>query len=367
MARIRVDGFNRFGFVNDASPEDLPPAAFSYVRNARFSHLGVDTFEGESSIFSTPTVTPLWYKFFPPPATPLLVYGNLTKMYAYDGTTHTEITRVASNYAGNAAERWQGEVFQGVGIFNNVLDVPQHWSSFATGTKLIDLANWPANYKCRTLRPFKNFLFAMHPYESGVAKPYRVRWSHPAAPGTIPTSWDISDATKDAREVDLATTPGIIHDGLELGDQFIVYKEDSAYAFSYIGPPFIFRNDPVVQGRGILWRDCVQKFPRGHFVVGTDDIYVHSGIRGSDESVVEGRLRSWVFAQLNASNYFNCFTMAYPQKNEIWFCFPEAGATYATIALVWNTLTGVSGVRAIPASPFAVVGPAEDLSGVLTW
>jgi hypothetical protein len=241
MARIRVDGFNRFGFVNDASPEDLPPAAFSYVRNARFSHLGVDTFEGESSIFSTPTVTPLWYKFFPPPATPLLVYGNLTKMYAYDGTTHTEITRVASNYAGNAAERWQGEVFQGVGIFNNVLDVPQHWSSFATGTKLIDLANWPANYKCRTLRPFKNFLFAMHPYESGVAKPYRVRWSHPAAPGTIPTSWDISDATKDAREVDLATTPGIIHDGLELGDQFIVYKEDSAYAFSYIGPPFIFR------------------------------------------------------------------------------------------------------------------------------
>jgi hypothetical protein len=258
-------------------------------------------------------------------------------------------------------------VFQGVGIFNNVIDIPQHWSSFTAATKLVDLANWPAGYRCNALRPFKNFLFALSPIESGIAKPYRVRWSHPAAPGTIPTSWDISDPTKDAREVDLATTPGHVIDGLELGDLFCVYKGDSVHAFQYIGPPFFFRNDQIISGRGILWRDCVQKFPRGHFVAGVDDLYIHTGGQNSDESVVEAKLKKWIFTQLNASNYFNCYTMKYEQKNEIWFCFPESGATYATLAVVWNYLTGGIGVRQLPGSPFGYVGPAEDLSGVITW
>lgn len=365
--RLKISGFGKPGFVKDTAEYDVTPEAFDEVFNVRFTPQGAEVFSGETEVMTPASISPLWLKVFPPVETPIWVYGNVQKMYAFDGD-HTDITRtVGGNYAGDAAERWQGEVFNGVGIFNNVKDIPQYWAQFSPVTKLANLPNWPSTLRAKFLRPFKNFLMIGNLTDGGNEYPYRVRWSHSADPGTIPDSWALNDPTKDCGQVDLATTSDYVVDGLTLGDGFIVYKQRSAHYFQLTGSGDVFANWPIIQGRGVLWRDCVQAFPGGHFVAGIDDLYVHTGQRNSDTSLVEARLRNWIFNQIDASNYFNCYTVNYERRNELWFCFPEAGAVYPTLAVVWNRITNGIGIRELRQHPFIYPGPVQNVSDDDIW
>ena len=356
MQRVKIAGFQKPGLIQDTAQFDIMPEAWDEVRNVRFNTIGATSFAGHSSVMSPAPITPLWLKVFPPVANPLWVYAGLTKVYVFDNT-HVDITRVSGDYAAVANERWQGEVLNGVGFFNNTVDVPQMWVDFDPSQRLADLTNWPANLRCKFLRPHKNFLIAGYLIEAGNERPFRIRWSDATEPGTIPSSWALDDPTKDSGEKDIAETSDYLVDGLTLGELFIVYKQRSVFAMQYIGRPDIFAHYPIIQGKGALCRDCIQPFPGGHFAAGIDDIYIHNGQKGSEQSVVEARVRSWVFNQIDAANFFNCYTVNYERRDEVWFCFPEAGETYPTIALVWNRITNGIGIRDLPHVPFMYPGP----------
>ena len=158
-------------------------------------HAGAGAFLGHKAIFEATDFPLMWLKPFPPLTAPLWVYGGMKEIGVWDGA-HTDITRISGPYTGTEDNRWQGEVFNGVGIFNNGIDLPQYWASFSVLQKLVDLPNWPTNIRAGFLRPFKNFLIAGNITEGQSQRRYRVRWSHPAAPGTIPTSWALDDPTK---------------------------------------------------------------------------------------------------------------------------------------------------------------------------
>jgi len=318
-------------------------------------------------VFKPASFEPRWIKPFPPLSNPLWVYGGDSEVHVWDGLLHTDLTRVSGPYTGGPQNRWQGEVFNGVGIFNNGVDIPQMWPGMGVQTKLQDLANWPTDLRARWVRPFGFFLVAGWMIESNVDRPYRVRWSHPAAPGTIPASWALADPTKDSGEIDLAETPDYVVDGLALGDLFMVYKERTVWGMQYVGGSQIFNFWQVLFERGLLWSDCVQAFPGGHFAVGQDDIYVHNGQRGSDKSVVQDRIKKWIFNQIDSDSFYNCFTLVNRSENEIWFCFPESGETFATIALVWNWTTGAWGFRDLPGIPFASAGVVAEETEGDTW
>lgn len=343
------------GLVKDTAEYVIMPQAFTEVQNVRFGASGAKTFWGDKLAMTQAPITPLWLKVFPPLGDPIWVYGNETKMYAFD-TTHHEITRVSGNYAGNVGERWQGEVLNELGFFNNAVDIPQAWPALDATIKLIDLPNWPATLRCKALRPHGNFLFALHTIEAGTARPFRVRWSDAAEPGTVPASWALNDPTFLSGEFDIADTSDYVVDGKTLGATFIVYKQKSAHSLRFIYPNNDVWGRTQLFDKGVLWRDCVQEFPGGHAVFGLDDIYIHSGAINSAQSVVEGTLREWVFQQIGAENYFNCYTAKW-SKNEIAFCFPEAGEIYPNLALVWNWVTGGMGVRDLAGSPFIYPGP----------
>lgn len=355
MAKLPIAGFGNPGYIRDIGAYVSVPEAFDEVRNFRFNSRGAVSFGGYVSALSPASFSPRWLKMFPPLANPSWVYASNTQVGMFN-TGHHDITRLDGQYNGINSERWQGEVFSGVGIFNNTQDVPQAWLEF-NETKLINLPNWPAGLRCKSLRPFKQFLIAMNLTNSGVRQPFRVRWSHPADPGSVPASWVINDPAIDAGEFDIAETSDEIIDGLQLGDSFVVYKQKTTHIMQYIGGNDIFGRREIIPNRGLLWRDCVQPIPEGHFVVGADDIYAHTGQRGSEVSLVDDKLREWVFNQISADTYFNCFTVEWAKKNEIWFCFPEAGAEYPTIALVYNKITKGIGVKDIPNVPFMYPGP----------
>ena len=360
MPELTVDVMESAGIAQDRPAHRLPPSSFSSGLNVVFGQDGAETLAGDLRTFSTASATPLWLGAFPPITAPKWVYGNLTDLYAIDGATHQQITRVSGSYSGTGAERWQSAVFNGVGIFNNTIDIPQAWTEFEASTPLVDLPNWDSNRRAKVIRTFKNFLIALNMTDSGVSRPYRVLWSDSAVPGTVPGSWDSTDPTTDSREFDLAQTEDHLVDCLPMGDMNIVYKENSTWGMSYIGPPYYFRFWDILSTDGLLHRDCVRSTPIGHIVVTQNDIIAHNGQKESGQSVIYKSLRKWLFSNIDPTNYKNCFTFADVRRNEYWFCFPEVGETYATRAFVFNWKENTTGIRDMPATPYAAIGPVGE-------
>ena len=361
MARETINQIGSPGIIYDVPAHSLGPTAWTDGSNIRFGEDGVESFLGDQPTFSTASVSPLWIQFFPPITGPRWVYTTLTEAWCYQGSTHTEITRASGDYNAIATERWHSTMFNGIGILNNTIDVPQMWTDIDSTTALADLTNWTSTRRCKSLKSFKNFLVALYMTDSSVARPYRILWSDSADTGTVPGSWDSTDPTTDSREFDLAETSDYLVDQLALGDVNIIYKENSTWGMQYIGPPFYFRFWKILSKNGMLHRDCVVNVPFGHCVVTQDDIIVHSGAIEQSESIVDAKMRNWIFNTIDPDNFKNSFLLANPRSNEVLFFFPESGETYASIAVVWNYKYKSLGIRELSATiPFGSSGPVGE-------
>lgn len=323
-----------------------------------------------------------WLMPFPPTNSPIWVYASITAVKKL-GTIResagswamTDITRASGgNYNITLMERWQGAVFQGLGVFNQIQDVPQLWNPIAAATPVIAMPNWStnpegANSRVKVLRPYKNFLISLgiKNSSSGAEYPYRLRWSHPAPPGESPSSWEVANPANDAGETDLAETSDVLVDGLTLGDTFMVYKELTTWGLQYVGGRNIMRVWKVLAESGLLSQDCVSAFPGGHFVATRNDLIVHGGGENSSQSVIKNKLRHWLNVNLNYSYKYNCFTVAYAHEQEIWFCFPTIGSIYANMAIVFHWDTGICSVQDLPLTPFIATGGVADVAGLDDW
>lgn len=357
------------GIVKDLDPHEIPPNAFSDGMNVRFTPRGVEQVYGYGEILSPPSLTtPRWLKPYPPITSPLWLYGDQTRMFCLDGISHSEVTRASGNYSGSEFDRWQATLLSGVPILNIPSDVPQAWPFIAASSKLIDLPYWPVNWRCGFIRAFKSLLIAGNLTISGISYPYRITWSHPAEPGTVPTAWDPSDPAVDTGARDLGETTDEVVDGLDLGDLFIVYREESTYAFQYVGAPNFFLSYRLLDdGAGILWRDCVAKIPLGHIVLTRNDLIVHNGGRNSAQSLIDRRWKKWLFSSLDDTNFKNSFLMVNFPEKEVWVCVPETGNEFATLALIWNWSSGGIGIQELPGVPFIASGLKTDIVTGDNW
>jgi hypothetical protein len=223
------------------------------------------------------------------------VYAGLQKTYADDGATQTDITN--ANNTGAIADRYTGGLFNGVYIQNNGVDIPQFWGG-NTALNLANLTAWPAGYKAGFLRPFKNYLVAGDITRGGVRERATFLWSTEADPGTIPASWDIADATQDAGDVSLAETNGTLIDALPLGDTLVIYKDDAIHGAQNVSGGAIFRFSRFPGNTGLLARGCVVQTPPGHvFLTPGFDLVLFTG-QGEPQSIIEGRMRTWLAASI---------------------------------------------------------------------
>lgn len=365
MTRVSIRGLGSIGIVSDAYEQDVPPQAFSACRNVRFGDRGAQSFLGETEVFdasdaASPIALPTWVKFFPDRSYPRWLYADNNRVFCYENFVHTNITRYTAvvgdnNY--NATDRWQGALFNGIGILNNGFDAPQQWNPVDDSQRLANLANWIVNYRCRFIKPFKNFLISGYIYDGATFLPYRIHWSHPAVPGAVPSSWVIGTPGIDAGEFEVTETPDHLVDGLQMGDQFIVYRESTTWAMQLTGTSQIFRLYPLSQSAGVLWKDCVSEIQKGHVVASWDDLYIHQGSKPSFQSLLDRRTRKYLSSIRDTENYKNSFNVINEPEKEIWHCFPETGHVLASKALVWNWVDGQVGFRELNSVPFADAGP----------
>jgi len=362
---VPINNVGQFGVNQDIPSHRLPANVWTDARGVRFYDNAVWKASGQALTLGTPTVDPYYLYFHSGPSNVFWVYPGLAKVYATDGTTHSDITRaVGGDYTGGANDIWQGAHLGGIEIFNNGIDIPQAWINPALATPLIDLANWPAATTARVLKSFKQYLIAMDVTASGTHFPFLVKWSHVADPGTVPTSWDETDDTLDAGEYPLAESGGHILDGLALQDTFMVYKEDQTHAMNFIGGRFIFQIKKRFD-TGVISPRCIVPWRAKHFVATAEDIIRHDGFQ--QESILDNKMRRWYDGQADPDFAKRQFMVLNESEQELWMCIPQAGQQHPNIALIINLKDGTQTLRDLDNPTFIEAAPIDPGAGLVTF
>src|SRR5215831_9881796 len=91
--QIDINDVASVGVIKDSPPHEIPPEAWTLAENVRFEDDSIVMLLGYSQVFGTPGVAPYFAQYVSAPAQGFWLYAGLSKIYVYDGTTHTDITR----------------------------------------------------------------------------------------------------------------------------------------------------------------------------------------------------------------------------------------------------------------------------------
>lgn len=365
MPLVRIENVGAIGVINDLPAHELPPEAWSDALNIRFNNNKAMKIKGDVAVYGTPTVAPHHVEPWTLTTDYRWLYAGTAQIYYISGGSHTNATRYTTtpgdnDYTAGTRPIWTGGNLHGVPILNhdNFTDYPQQWDNALSRFK--DLDNWQANTYAKVMRPYQNFLVGLHIKKSATEYPYTVKWSHPADPGTVPTSWDETDATKQAGEQTIAQSGGFLVDCAPLAGQNILYKQDAIWAMQYIGGTFVFNFQELSSTIGALTPRCIKEFYRRHLIVGQNDIVLFDGVQ--PQSIISKKTRKWFFNQLHETHWDKTIvTMNYPRR-EIWIAYVEAGATseYLTHALIWNWDDNTLTIKELPDLSYINYGHVDD-------
>jgi hypothetical protein len=360
----RIPVKNPVGIVSDPQPTDIPLATWNYAENVRFKNGKTTKAQGHSSVFPQPIEGPLFLMPYLSDNTPYWFSAGATQIFRTQGTSWQNVSRsTVGGYSATPANNWSGGFLNSVAILNNPSDTPQVMQPNESRFK--DLPYWPANYRCRIMRPFKNYLVALNITQNSVEQNTTVKWSSPADPGEVPFTWDVTDATNDAGENFLADTPGAIVDGKKLKDSFIIYKEDSVYAMRYVGGVYVFQFQQLFDDVGMLSTNCCAEFDGKHFVVGQGDVYIHNGV--TKQSVIDGKMKVYLYNAIKSAGVSNVFVVPDYNSSEMWICFQGTSSQgldgTADTALIWNWVENHWTIRDLPNivhATYGVVDPQQS-------
>lgn len=341
MAKALIDNLGQIGYVADRRPATLPPNAWSFMQNVRCEDKSLHSFAGHETL-DTIVPTPQAMRQVKSAGLTYLVYADNDSLYSWRGGTETVL---ASGIA--TGPRWDSCTLGGVAVFTNGTANPYYWGGAGAAQKLPFDSQDPANicywedvtFSCRVIRSFKYHLFALNVTDCNGKNGRVLRWSHPAEPGSLPLTWDITDADYDAGRAELSDTPGEILDAAILRDTLQVYKEDAIYQITYTGDrrsvaQQIFNIRLVTDTKGIYAKNCVADVGGRHFVVGDKDIYLYDG--SSFATIADERIKNLFFNGVNRIYRENVFVTFYERLGEVWLCYPDATSQYCNKVLVWN-------------------------------
>jgi len=365
-----IEALGAVGIVKDMNPVDLPDNAWSDGLNVRMDKDEIVSFAGHSAVAS-PAVQP--YGIFPVTrdTAHFWVYAGLTDAYAFDGTNHTDITPTVP-FTGGAGDLWSSTVLNENLVITNGLDAPHYWN-MDTGVAFDLLPGWPSGGRAQAIAAYKQFLVALNVEVGGSSFPYRVMWSHQAPGSGLPTSWDETDPTLDAGYNNFGDKSARLMNASQVQDILALFAENQLHAMSYIGGSRVFRFTNISLEAGLLAKRALCSFsqqdnrPAALVFVSDGDVLLTDG--RSIQSIIDRRLREWLFSTIDQDNLGRCVMVHHREHNEVWLAFPEQGASFLTKALVWDYRAAGTPwtVRELPASLMDIQRGLVLDTGPLLW
>lgn len=365
--KVSVKGLGEVGMITDVDAAVLPDNAWTSLLNYRCVHGRVEPVDGYADFTSwsnvgSKEVYALTLEKIETETNIYWVYpydddgdGQAEAIYAYNGSSDSDISRVAG-YAGGATDLWNSCHYNSLIVLNNGSDCPQYWDGAAATCADLkwdathtwdDTAGGGETYSAKVIRSFKNFLFAFHINEDGTDYPQMVHWSAIADPGNVPI-WTYDDPTNKSGRVQITETGGRVLDGLPLGEQMVVYKEDAIAMCSFVDGQYVFQTRIRSTSYGLWAPNCAVDIGGLHVVLGDGVVYTFDG--HAPRNILEGKLADQLFDQIDVDNYQKCFLAHNKEETEVWICFPESGETWPKKSLIYNYGNGTWYYRTIPAS-----------------
>src|SRR5574340_937094 len=162
MSVVTVPTVGKYGVAADAIPQELPLGAWTAVRNVRFANGEAVKHSPSFPIFTATTAQPYFLLPYMTGSARHWIQACLAKIFADDGSTRTDLTPTAAP-TGTADSRWTGGVLGDVPVLNNQTDAPWYWDGdVAHDFTLLTGKGWDATWRCKSLRPYKQFLVALN-------------------------------------------------------------------------------------------------------------------------------------------------------------------------------------------------------------
>jgi hypothetical protein len=343
------------GLATDPDSISLPPEFITFGINFRIL-TGSLTANGGSQLWDTAPVA-----FFPghliqpgvTGATHFVVAGR-TAVYVFDGTTWTDISSTAA-YTSIGTDQellWNSCQLGSIPILNNSQIFPEYWAPQQPAQILqplqFDSGNtWSAkSFSFDIIRSHKTFLFALSLHEGGTDFPDSYRWSHPADINGLPATWDEEDEAFLAGKASLGSDGGKILDGHSLRDAFCIYSEKAIDILDSTNDEFVWRRRELSSTYGLLATGCIAEVKGVHFFLSGGDILRNDG--NQIYSIIHDKLKRQFSSLIDVTNYKNSYVVNSTVTKEVWFCVPEAGETYPTIAYIYNWRDDSWAIRELP-------------------
>jgi hypothetical protein len=359
--RLNITDFAKAGLNSDIMPWDLPGNFLTNLNNVRINNKKLSPFGGSSVVATMPI------DFAPGMLMPVGTVGGtywilagLDEVLVYDGSIFSDIS-LASGYPGiSDADVWSGCLLARIPVITNPGSFPQYWPDQNPAVLLEELpwspgVTWDeANQNCQIMRSHKQYLFAMNLFDGANQYPDAVGWSVPADIGGIPETWDYLDTTNTAGRTWLAGSGGDIVDGHSMRDAFCVYRQSGISVFDYVGGPFVWQIRHLSSTIGLIAPDSIAEVKGTHFLIGDGDIVVNDG--NKVVSLLHNRIKKRFTSNYNSDTYKNSYVVKNNSFSEVWFCVPDANATYPTIAYIYNWRDDTWAIRDIPEGPDSSYG-----------
>ncbi len=320
MPNLPLRNLGDVGVITDQAPFNLPINAYTRAKNVRFDQGNITRSPAFRDVKDVTTFVPVFI-------------SGLYSASGYDSVlivddqynVHTMTNHViTSDYASNATQS-SAPVVTATSLAN-VQYLNREDSSPLYKTPSMNafapLVNWPTGFRAKTLRSFGDFLIAMNTQEGVVEFPTRIRFSNIALANNAPDSWDELDTTKSAGFNDLVEMDTPIVDGASLGSNFLIYSSGQVWLMEFVGGTFIFNFRKLFNDVGCINPNCVVEVAGKHYVFDSKDIYTTDGV--SRQSIVDGRVKDYIFNGIDSTSTGRCFVQYDPQREEIYFCYKTA-------------------------------------------
>lgn len=335
------------GSYPDLIPQDAPATGWNTTFNVMFHNGQTRRVPGNTPVYTAPASAPLCTMFYTNAAGEhCWIYATTGGIFTIDAAgTHT-ITPL-SGWAPTSLSIVTMDALGGVPIINDSVSGPFYWSGDAL-VRALALPNWPAGWRCMSMRAHKYFLMAIGRLDT--AGRQRVSWSDAAEPGSLPAAWTPAD-TNLAGWVDLMPANSPCVDGFTLRDQFIVCKGESIHAMQLVDDTsVVFATAVRFNNIGLSGVGGWTMGPGDLALFASSDggLYVTDGTDLKDVS--DGSVRRTYYAEADPDQIRSVRAATLFREGISLIGYPTQGNGACNRALVYDWASGELGFRDLPSA-----------------
>ena len=327
MPLIPIRELAKHGVNTDIDPFDLPPQAFNFAKNVRFTDGSISRGPVWRNAATLGDDDPRYIISFTPSSGLDIVYLGYKSGRVYEIDKGEETDLSITDYADADSDLpFTSTMVANVIYINRPDRVP--WAMKPSDTEFTSTIgstnNWPSTYRANLIRSCGGVVVALNITKNGTSYPTMVKWSEFATANAVPTNWDHTVSGTNAAENVLADMAEGIIDASPLGEALIIYSRQEAWKMQATGNSDVFAFTKLFTDGGAINANCSVEVDGVHFVFGSNDLWTHDGT--TKVSIATGRVRSFIYSTINASKVNRCFVSHNTSLKEVVFHYVSGDA-----------------------------------------